>query len=120
MLGQASLAFGQQEPTKALILYDPLFWSEALKLDRDQLQRISDINHDYYQRLMTALQDGRNDPKKLQRIVAESLLLRSQSIWETFHPKQKRKWKKMWGNDIAEHTSYKVAAAYPPFQKFRI
>lgn len=118
MLCQAGFVYAQEIP-KAVIVYDPLFWSDALKLDRGQLEKIRDINYTYYQTLMAAVQADRNDPQKLQMVVTKSLLLRSQSIWETFYPKQKRKWKKMWGNDTHEQTTHKVAAV-PAFQKFRI
>jgi hypothetical protein len=118
MLFQAGVIYAQEVP-KAVVVYDPVFWSETLKLDHSQLEKIREINHTYYQTLMAAVETDRNDPKKLQMVVAKSLLLRSQSIWDTFYPKQKRKWKKMWGNDSAEHTIYKVASI-PTFQKFRI
>jgi hypothetical protein len=92
-----SLAKAQtHEPLKALVLYDPLFWKDELKLDFYQSRKINEINFEYYERLVTAVNEEKNDRQALQLTVAQSLLNRSQLIWETFHPKQKKKWMKMW------------------------
>jgi hypothetical protein len=97
-----SLANAQtQEPLKTLVLYDPLFWKDELKLDVSQSRKINEINFEYYERLVTAVHEESNDRKALQLTVAQSLLNRSQLIWETFHPKQKKKWKKMWKHQFS-------------------
>jgi hypothetical protein len=86
------------ETPTARVVYDPLFWRDKLKLDAEQTDRINTINYEYYGRLIAAVNKEGNDKKALQSVVYENLLIRSQSIWDTFHPKQKRRWKKLWKN----------------------
>ncbi|MBT1697626.1 hypothetical protein KK083_12110 [Fulvivirgaceae bacterium PWU4] len=94
------LAYGchaQQETSlKTLVLYDPLFWRHELRLDSHQSRKITDINREYYARLMAAVSEMPGDRTALQLTVARCLLNRSQSIWETFNAKQRRKWRKIW------------------------
>jgi hypothetical protein len=79
-----------------LIQYDPLFWKEKLKLDPDQCQRIREINGEYYQNLFSAYEEEKDDRDALQELANKSLEQRNQEIWETFHPKQRKRWKRMW------------------------
>lgn len=94
------------ESPKTLIVYDPLFWKDKLKLDSYQCKKIKEINSEYYQRLLTSVKDERNVSAK-QRKAAETLLHRSEEIWETFHPKQRRRWKKMWNQNTSWWTFIK-------------
>src|SRR5262245_20554314 len=90
-------SYAQQETSlKTLVLYDPLFWRHELRLDSYQSRKITDINREYYARLMAAVSERPGDRTALQLTVARCLLNRSQSIWETFNAKQKRKWRKIW------------------------
>lgn len=76
-----------------MIVYDPLFWKDKLKLDDSQCMRIREINSVFYKKLSdVALESNR---QVIQAKAAQSLLERSEEIWETFHPKQRRKWKKI-------------------------
>jgi hypothetical protein len=79
-----------------LIQFDPLFWKEKLKLDPDQCQKIREINGEYYENLFTAYQEEKGDVDALQELADRSLRQRNQEIWETFHPKQRKRWKRMW------------------------
>jgi hypothetical protein len=86
----------QNKTTKDLILYDPLFWKHELRLDAFQTKRIKEINSEYYEKITTASKNEKGNRNRLQAIAAESLADRSQQIWNTFHPKQRKKWNKMW------------------------
>ena len=79
-----------------LVQYDPLFWKDKLKLDQDQCQKIKEINSEYYESLFTAYQEEKGDRNALRRSANKSLLQRNQEIWETFHPKQRKRWKRIW------------------------
>ncbi|WP_276366680.1 hypothetical protein [Chryseolinea sp. H1M3-3] len=79
-----------------LVQYDPLFWKEKLKLDDEQCQKIKEINGEYYQSLFTAYQKEKHDHEALRSMANKSLIQRNQEIWETFHPKQRKRWKRMW------------------------
>jgi hypothetical protein len=47
-----SSAYAQNEQAgKNLVLFDPLFWKDQLKLDDDQCQKIKLINSQYYEKL---------------------------------------------------------------------
>ena len=93
----SSLAFAQEAVNNAnVVQFDPLFWKEKLKLDASQCQKIREINGEYYESLFIAYREERENRKELKSIADKSLLQRSQEIWETFHPKQRKIWKKMW------------------------
>jgi hypothetical protein len=93
----SSLAFTQDvDSGENLIQYDPLFWKDKLKLDQEQCQKIKEINSEYYESLFTACRQEKNDHAVLRSIANKSLQHRSQEIWDTFHPKQRKRWKRMW------------------------
>jgi len=81
---------------KVIIKYDPLFWKEQLRLSPAQYAKIKQINYDYYQRLLTAY-SSKASSGAMHVKVEEYLELRSAQIWDTFQPRQKRKWLKLWG-----------------------
>ena len=79
-----------------LVQYDPLFWKDKLKLDKDQCQKIKEINSEYYESLFSAYQEEKGDRNALRKSANKSLVHRNQEIWETFHPKQRKRWKRIW------------------------
>ena len=82
---------------KQLIVYDPIFWKNDLKLSTFQCRKIQNIDIEYYEHLIAAFRSGDANQSQLQLKVVECLTDRSNRIWETFKPKQKRKWKKIFG-----------------------
>jgi hypothetical protein len=95
-LAISALAYAQDDqPENELVLYDPLFWKEQLRLDDDQCQRIKEINSHYYETLSAVVQDE-PDHKTARALVEETLVQRSEGIWETFYPRQRKRWKKIW------------------------
>lgn len=87
----------QDDPAlKTLVLYDPLFWTHELRLEPSQYQRIREINSEYYERIMEAVREQKDNQTYLRQEAVRSLQNRSEKIWETFHPRQRKKWKKMW------------------------
>lgn len=76
-----------------MIVFDPLFWKDQLKLDDSQCLRIREINSDFYKKLSDVANESNRQVVRAK--AAQSLLERSEEIWETFHPKQRRKWKKI-------------------------
>ena len=95
----------EESPSRNLVQYDPLFWREKLKLDEDQCQKIREINGEYYESLFTAYEEVKDDRAALRSLANKSLAHRNQEIWETFHPKQRKRWKRMWdeGGSHAQH-----------------
>jgi hypothetical protein len=89
---------------KTLVVYDPLFWKSKLKLDPYQCRKIKEINSEYYQKLLTSVKEERNVSLK-QLKAAETLLHRSEEIWETFHPKQRKRWRRMWSERTSPWTT---------------
>lgn len=90
------IVFAQEtQPENELVLYDPLFWKEQLKLDDDQCQRIKEINSQFYEKLTEVVQEE-SDHEMVKVLAAETLVQRSEGIWETFYPKQRKRWKKIW------------------------
>jgi hypothetical protein len=86
----------EDSPSENLVQYDPLFWKDKLKLDDDQCQKIREINGEYYQSLFSAYQEVKEDRDALRSIANKSLEHRNHEIWETFHPKQRKRWKRIW------------------------
>lgn len=84
----------ENAPAKSMVLYDPLFWKDRLKLDAHQCQKIREINSQYYQKLYDVARESNHQAVKAK--AAETLMQRSEEIWETFHPKQRKRWKKIW------------------------
>ena len=95
-LAASAIAHAQEnQPENELVLYDPLFWKEQLKLDDDQCQRIKEINSQYYEKLIEVVQEE-PDHETIRALAEETLVQRSEGIWETFYPKQRKRWKKIW------------------------
>jgi len=89
-------AFSQQNSSnKKLVVYDPLFWYKQLNLKPSQYRKIAEINIEFYQTLSIVSHEHPNDPSGLKSKVAESLEHRSEQIWSTFYPNQRRKWQKI-------------------------
>lgn len=93
----AGQAFGQGQDEQ-VVIYDPLFWKDELKLRDSQYRSIQQINTEFYAFLEASTHDTSIDHKKLKAIAREGLLERSHKIWNTLHPGQKRKWKRLWEN----------------------
>lgn len=95
-LAVSAIAHAQDEqPENELVLYDPLFWKEQLKLDDDQCQKIKEINSEFYEKLSEAGLELPNH-EEARAMAHETLVQRSEGIWETFYPKQRKRWKKIW------------------------
>ncbi|HMG89724.1 MAG TPA: hypothetical protein VK589_06685 [Chryseolinea sp.] len=86
------------EDGKGYVLYDPLFWKSQLKLDATQCQKIREINSQFYEKL-TAVAHEQTTHNEIRQKAVETLMQRSEEIWETFYPKQRRIWKKMWSEN---------------------
>ena len=95
-LAISAIAHAQDDQTEnERVLYDPLFWKEQLRLDDEQCQRIKEINSQYYEKLMAVVEDE-SDHNTVRALAEETLMQRSEGIWETFYPKQRKRWKKIW------------------------
>jgi hypothetical protein len=96
VLALSTVARSQDVKHQNIVSYDPLFWKDKLKLDDEQCQKIREINGEYYQNLSIAYKREKDNLAALRKLADESLDQRNQEIWETFHNKQKKRWKKMW------------------------
>lgn len=97
LIAISASAFAQEsDQSSNLVQYDPLFWKDKLKLNSDQCLKIREINGEYYENLFIAYREEKDNRDALRRLANESLLQRNQEIWETFHPKQRKRWKRMW------------------------
>ncbi len=81
---------------KALVMYDPLFWKHDLKLSSDQCQKIKEINYEFFQRFNSLSTENKVVvPAKAAALLTD----RSEKIWSTFQPRQKKKWLKLWATE---------------------
>jgi len=85
----------EKEKHRTVITYDPLFWKDKLNLNPHQSQRIRDINSQYYDQLLATFREDRANRAVLNNKVNESLTARSEEIWNTLYPRQRRKWEKI-------------------------
>lgn len=97
----------QAQDLKSIVMYDPLFWKEQLKLKDTQCRLIQSINTEYYENLKRVFRDHPQDRSVMQTRAAQYLQQRSQKIWDIFHPNQRRKWKRMWDHNYAASLSGK-------------
>jgi len=84
-------AHGSSTP-KSVILYDPIFWKDQLKLSSVQQQQIDKINADFYENIKMIYSKKESS---YTNEIAQLLVSRSEQIWGTFHHRQKRKWEKL-------------------------
>jgi len=93
--------------TKNLVTFDPLFWKDELRLNPNQYMTIQNINKDFYEAIYRLVNENEGNVGVMQSATSELLQHRSVKIWNTFHPKQKRKWKKLSGSNAeAFETSF--------------
>jgi hypothetical protein len=94
LIATASFVRAQDlESKQNMIVFDPLFWKDQLKLNDSQCLRIREINSVFYKKLTDVAKESNHQDVRAK--AAQSLLERSEEIWETFHPKQRRRWKKI-------------------------
>lgn len=82
---------GQQHET---VMYDPLFWKDELSLRGDQSRKIEEINTEFYQNLRQLKNENQTQPE-LNKQLEIGLQERSQKIYDTLLPKQRRKLEKI-------------------------
>lgn len=89
----SGVAFAQEQPEakKNVITYDPVFWREELRLDAIQYNKIQEINNDFYKQLKEVSVKGSDSRQAVQAKLTESLQQRSQQIWQTLYPRQRKK-----------------------------
>ncbi len=78
-----------------LVIYDPLFWRDQLKLSDSQSKKIREINVEYYEGLITFYKKQGKDAASMKAEIAKQLTKRSERIWNTFEPRQRRRWEKL-------------------------
>jgi len=71
-------------------MYDPLFWRSELSLRNDQSKKIEEINVEFYQSLRSIKDENHSRESKSDRL-EQGLQERSQKIFQTLMPKQRRK-----------------------------
>ncbi len=81
---------GSDSEGREVVLYDPLFWKDELALKNNQSRKIEQINTEFYESLRS-MKDEQPDKNEMTRELERGLQQRSQKIWETLLPKQRRK-----------------------------
>ena len=92
------IAFGanaQNTPdseSRDVVMYDPLFWRQELNIRVDQSRKIEQINNEFYENIR---QNRSDDHEQNSATLERGLEERSQKIFETLLPKQRRKLEKI-------------------------
>lgn len=94
----AVIAFGAQAQGSSanesydMVMYDPLFWKDELRIRTDQSRKLEKINTEFYQNI----RENRSDDRQANTATLErGLQERSKKIYETLLPKQRRKLEKI-------------------------
>jgi hypothetical protein len=90
----ATRAQSSRNDARDVVMYDPLFWKDELKIRTTQSRRIEQINTEFYQDLRQINVEASSREVKHSRL-EEGLQQRSQKIFETLLPKQRRKLEKI-------------------------
>ena len=87
-------AQNSQDDSKEVIMYDPLFWKDELALRNNQSRKIEQINSEFYQSLRDMKHEQVSREENNIRL-EQGLHERSQKIFDTLLPKQRRKLEKI-------------------------
>lgn len=94
-------AYGQDSP-ESIVLYDPIFWKDDLKLKSEQCNEIRAVNMEFYEKILDTYEESANDSRELNRALLQCSVERSNQIWQIFSPKQRKKWVKLWHERYTE------------------
>lgn len=97
----ALAAYGQDSP-ESIVLYDPIFWKDDLKLRSEQCNEIRAVNSEYYEKILDTYEESANDRRELNRALLQCSVERSHQIWQIFSPRQRKKWTKLWHERYTE------------------
>jgi Spy/CpxP family protein refolding chaperone len=75
-----------------MVVFDPLFWQDRLKLTKSQSAKIRKINSQFYSSIMEASAKSRSQN---QKVIQDLLSERSNQILSVFSQRQKAKWAKI-------------------------
>jgi hypothetical protein len=88
-------AFGAKaQNSHDVVMYDPLFWKDELNIRNSQSHKIEEINNEFYDKIRQ-LKDERTSREAKNTALERGLQERSQKIFETLQPKQRRKLEKI-------------------------
>lgn len=87
-------AHAQSEEERETVLYDPLFWKDELSLRNTQARKIDQINNEFYESLRH-VREEQPDQAEMHEHLERGLHERSQKIYDTLLPKQRRKLEKI-------------------------
>lgn len=93
--------YGQDSP-ESIVLYDPIFWKDDLKLKSEQCDEIRAVNIEYYEKILDTYEESANDRRELSRAILQCSAERSNQIWQIFSPRQRKKWMKLWHERYSE------------------
>lgn len=105
LMASGQLLAQSELPSNGLIKYDPLFWKNELHLNPSQSSKIREINFEFYEELEATLQEESDDRSVLRNKVSQSLINRSEKIWQTLEPRQRRKLEKIMKEDFGSARS---------------
>ena len=107
LLFASTTSFGQssQDGHENLIIFDPLFWKDQLKLSASQSKKIKEINVAYYEELLTFYKQRNASDKSMRDEIEFQLHKRSEKIWSTFDHKQRRRWERLNQQGLAAQSS---------------
>jgi hypothetical protein len=96
LIAAVLLSFGAyaQNDEREVVLYDPLFWKDELSLRNTQSRKIEQINTEFYETLRHT-KDEPSSQEQMHEQLERGLQNRSQKIYETLLPKQRRKLEKI-------------------------
>ncbi|HEX8059485.1 MAG TPA: hypothetical protein VF473_01055 [Cyclobacteriaceae bacterium] len=93
LISFAAEAQTDRNESRDVVMYDPLFWRDELALRSNQYRKIEEINTEFYQNLRSIKNETSRETKNNR--LEQGLQERSQKIFQTLMPKQRRKLEKI-------------------------
>lgn len=92
------LSNGQIKEQKEIGTYDPSFWKKELRLNKFQYNRMCEINHEFYDKLVIAFRSLKNDRQAFRLAFAECWTNRNTQLLQTMNEHQQKKWNRIMSN----------------------
>jgi len=109
-----SAGFAAQSQTRgnesnSLVMYDPVFWRTKLRLREEQCRSIREVNAQYYERLVSMLDQPASSQVSTLTLVEQYLSDRNEKIWNIFQPAQRKRWKRLWDHQYAASVNHSTS-----------
>src|SRR5690606_36284490 len=102
LLVASSLSSYAQDSPESIVVYDPIFWKDDLKLKTEQCHEIRAVTTEHYEKILDTYEECAHDRREHNPALLQCSVERSHQIWQIFRPRQRKKWTKLWHERYTE------------------